>query len=659
MAITMGLLIRSQIEERENRNNARALVQSLLAANTADVAGLVAEIDKYHKWAAPLLREVIDGNKSTRKQKLHASLALLKDDPSQVEYLSEQLLSALVEEVPVIITLLKPHKGRVQQRLWEVVRNGSSSIRLRAAATLAAYDPENPQWQKVASDVSTSLMLVSPTEVKPWITLLQPIGARLAELFEVRYRDHNPARDSERGVAAAAAADYLKDKPKKLMELILLADNDREFLPFLEALRSHRSACIEEFRTFVKQSPPPTAEVDVRDAFWKRQANAAICLLGLDEREAVWPLLKHSPNPSLKSFIVDRLARLGADYRTLAERLEEEADPSIRQALILALGDFDAGKLSEQEHQRLVENLSALYRNDPDPGVHSAAGWTLRRYQAGQLVIRLDADLRKSNAVGTNRRWFINSQGETFIIVDGPVDFVMGHKLVGEKKITIDHRFAVAIYKVTVEEFQKFRSGYKPLIDNGVQPNYPATSVSWYDAAAYCNWLSQQEGLPKEQWCYEPNDKGVYDEGMKIPADWVKRIGYRLPTQAEWEYVCRAKTSTDFCFGQPMELLGQYAWYANNSRRLSWPVGGLRPNAFGVFDMHGNPSEWCQDASQKGEGDLGGTETIKYVRLRVLAAGGGFSDQPRYVRSLYRLYGPTSPGSRDVNVGFRPARTYR
>ena len=72
-----------------------------------------------------------------------------------------------------------------------------------------------------------------------------------------------------------------------------------------------------------------------------------VCLLGFGERQSVWPLLKHSENPSLRSFIIDRLARLGADYRTLVDRLEQEADPSIRQALILALGEFDAGKLSE------------------------------------------------------------------------------------------------------------------------------------------------------------------------------------------------------------------------------------------------------------------------------------------------------------------------
>jgi formylglycine-generating enzyme required for sulfatase activity len=657
--IAMGLVIRSQIEQRENRNYASALVQSLLAANTPDVADLIGEIDKYHRWATPLLLDIVNSDETTPKQKLHASVALMKNDPSQVDFVFEQLVVAPVESVPIIVTLLKPHRERVEGRLWDTVKTGTSSQRLRAAAALAAYDSGNPNWQKVRSDVVTALVSVTPTESRPWMVMLRPVGTKLVEPLQTRYRDRSPQRDSERPLAAAAIADYLKDQPKKLTELILLADNDREFLPFLEALRPHRNACVEEFRTLVRQFPPPTAKVDVRDAFWKKQANAAICLLGLDEREAVWPLLKHSPNPSLKSFIVDRLARLGADYRTLAERLEEEADPSIRQALILALGDFDAGKLSGQERESLVEKLLALYGNDPDPGVHSAARWALRRYQSDQAVIRLDAELQKNmaNEGGKNRHWFINSQGQTFIVVDGPVNFVMGDEAnFGEKKITITHRFAVDAHEVTVEQFRKFRSGYTPDTPYSPQPDCPANNVSWYDAAAYCNWLSQQEGIPKEQWCYEPNEQGQYESGMKILADYVKRSGFRLPTEAEWEYFCRAKTSTSFCFGEPEELMGKYAWYVHNSENRLWPVGCLRPNSFGAFDMHGNAWEWCQDGGRRdGKGKVGGSEMITNFVYRVMR-GVTFTNQPRNIRSANRA--PAEPGQSTYIGGFRPARTY-
>jgi formylglycine-generating enzyme required for sulfatase activity len=396
---------------------------------------------------------------------------------------------------------------------------------------------------------------------------------------------------------------------------------------------------------------------------WKKQANAAICLLSFDEQEQVWPLLKHSENPTLRSFIIDRMAHLGADRRILLDRLEKESDPSVRQALVLALGEFDAGKLSEQERRTSVNRLSAFYRNDPDPGVHSAAGWTLRQYDAVETVARLDAELQKASTKdsGTKRRWLINSQGQTFILVDRPVHSPAGdkHSLMGAKRgpnrATSAYRFAIATHEVTVSQFMTFTGTYVQIRRYAPEPDCPATTITWFQAAAYCNWLSRQEGIPKEEWCYEPNEKGDYAAGMKIPANFLKRTGYRLPTEIEWQDVCEANADTSFSFGEPLELLQRYGWYQDNSHSRTWPVGSLRPNALGVFDMHGNVGEWCQDRWQPNAKRASNeSETIKSDTDRV-ARGGAFNDKPDDVHSAHRS--PVAPFEHGFNYGFRPART--
>ncbi|HKA08201.1 MAG TPA: formylglycine-generating enzyme family protein, partial [Gemmataceae bacterium] len=128
------------------------------------------------------------------------------------------------------------------------------------------------------------------------------------------------------------------------------------------------------------------------------------------------------------------------------------------------------------------------------------------------------------------------------------------------------------------------------------KPDCPIIGVTWYEAAEYCNWLSKQEGIPESQWCYLPNPHGKYAEGMKLAPDYLQRRGYRLPTEAEWEYCCRAGTSTARYYGRSEELLPKYAWSLRNAKEHAWPVGSLKPNDFGLFDMHGNAWSWCSDS---------------------------------------------------------------
>src|SRR5262249_51652916 len=111
--------------------------------------------------------------------------------------------------------------------------------------------------------------------------------------------------------------------------------------------------------------------------------------------------------------------------------------------------------------------------------------------------------------------------------------------------------------------------------------------------AAYCNWLSKREGIPEDQWCYETNAQG---QVVKLKENYLSLTGYRLPTEAEMEYACRAGAVTSRDYGEAEELLAKYGWYLQNSQERTWPVGSKKPNDLGLFDMHGNVYTWCQES---------------------------------------------------------------
>ena len=243
-------------------------------------------------------------------------------------------------------------------------------------------------------------------------------------------------------------------------------------------------------------------------------------------------------------------------------------ETSMRRALILALGTYGTEGLSPGEREPLIGKLLDLYRNDPDSGIHGAAEWTLRQWGQQEKLKELDAELMKLKDRG-DRRWYVNSQGQTFAVIEGPVEFRMGSPPTEPDRIAsneiphrciIPRRFAIATQEVSVQQYQQFVKE-NPGVDHAGNERYspdqegPINEVSWYHAAAYCNWLSRKEHLEE---CYEPNERGQYAEGMTIRSDILAANGISAADRCGMG-VCvpgrRRDKSVLRCDGGPSETL--------------------------------------------------------------------------------------------------------
>lgn len=532
-------------------------------------------------------------------------------------------------------------RTKLQRNRWMLKIGGTAAaVVILIASVIAARSSIEAKQAQL-----TSLLTASPAEVRTNFGALDHGSAWTKKLRVAR--DDQKLGSTPRLHAAFGLA-YLKQSQDEFLVDHLAAVSPEEMSNLLSALSLKPEKPVIDKLSEVANSQPDG--VGPQGAV---RAAAVLVALGRTDRLDALDVRssKAAGDPAMRTRFVHQYHHWIGDPDRLSVAMDStERNSAALAAICQSLRFSDAGKLPGKVRDVLKKHATG----HPAAAVRAAARSTLQAWEGSLAGIDSDVPADKQ------RDWFVNKLGMSMVEVpfdaDGKARFQwLDIKNNGEPvEVVLTRRYAVADTEVTVQQWCQW-PGRPARPEAAGPPNRPMGNVTFYDALNFCNWLSEKEQLAQ---CYREttNDEWICDFDAE---------GYRLPTEAEWRYACRGGTKTSYCFGDDRTQLNDYAWTNANSGGVPGLVATRIPNAWGLFDMHGNLLEWCWDWYQpvpqpgkrggKLAEDYAGPDQPDEVFRGRTACGGHFQAGAEVAIADDR--GNFSAVSRQHNRGFRVVRT--
>ncbi|MEM6692025.1 MAG: SUMF1/EgtB/PvdO family nonheme iron enzyme, partial [Planctomycetota bacterium] len=378
----------------------------------------------------------------------------------------------------------------------------------------------------------------------------------------------------------------------------------------------------------------------------RRVGNLGAGLMLRGHTEMVKVHLELSPNPTIRSYLIQCFISAEGPADPIVT-LFDDGGSSVTAAALQILGSLPK---TSRVPSRVADRCVEIYQSTEDLELHASAEWFLQKNLLGRRL----KGVAPSPSVG-----YRTVEGQFMVRLPLVATAIVGSSSLDRSRMANEKRRTIQVpsglhfsrNELTVEQSKVFRKGTRDRQPKPVDKvrNDVATRIGFFEAARYCNWLSELEGIPEDQWCYLPNDQGEISSGMRIAEDHLERTGYQIPTPDLWEYACRGGTLTPKPYGYGNELSSEFIRWMGTREVNQQRFAIRRPNGFGLIDMLGNSAEWSTGMVDRVPGErppFGG-----------LFSGRGFEDRPgRPPRRPGDGGRPRieRPGERPGEVGRRP-----